>query len=54
MSPIDDPRKVLTEEQIKFLENIGAKFIEIAEFSDTTQNSSNVIVDVDGKYKQVF
>ena len=54
MSPSDDPRKVLTEEQITFLENIGTRFIHVSESSDTTHNSSNLIVDVDGKYKQYF
>ncbi|MDR7077350.1 3-(3-hydroxy-phenyl)propionate hydroxylase/flavoprotein hydroxylase [Neobacillus niacini] len=54
MSPIDDPRKVLREEQVTFLENIGAKFIQVSESSDTKQESPNLVVDVDGKYKQYF
>ena len=31
ISPIDNPKTVLSDEQIKFLENIGAKFIEISD-----------------------
>lgn len=52
MSPVEDPKKVLTEEQIAFLDSIGAKFIKISQFSDS--NSDNQVIDVDGKYQQYF
>lgn len=50
----EDPRKVLSEDQVTFLENIGAKFIKVSESSDITSVSSNLVVDVDGKYKRYF
>ncbi len=51
ISPIDSPKKVLSDEQIQFLENIDAKFIEI---SDSSKEASNVAVDVEGRYGQYF
>ncbi|MCM3764464.1 bifunctional 3-(3-hydroxy-phenyl)propionate/3-hydroxycinnamic acid hydroxylase [Neobacillus niacini] len=52
MSPVDDPKNVLTEEQLAFLESISAKCVKISEPSDIT--SENRVVDVDGKYHQYF
>jgi 3-(3-hydroxy-phenyl)propionate hydroxylase/flavoprotein hydroxylase len=54
MSPVNDPKKVLSGEQIAFLEDIGVKFIEISESSDDKEALSDFAVDVDGKYKQYF
>ncbi|MDR7238114.1 bifunctional 3-(3-hydroxy-phenyl)propionate/3-hydroxycinnamic acid hydroxylase MhpA [Neobacillus drentensis] len=54
MSPVNHPKKVLNEEQIQFLEDIGVEFIEISESSDDKEALSDVVIDVDGKYKQYF
>jgi 3-(3-hydroxy-phenyl)propionate hydroxylase/flavoprotein hydroxylase len=54
MSPVKDPKKVLSGEQIAFLEDIGVKFIEISESSDDKEALSDFAVDVDGKYKNYF
>jgi 2-polyprenyl-6-methoxyphenol hydroxylase-like FAD-dependent oxidoreductase len=51
ISAIDDPKKVLSEEQITFLENVGAKCIFI---SESSVNNLESVIDVDGKYKQFF
>ncbi|PAE40322.1 hypothetical protein [Bacillus sp. 7884-1] len=51
---MNDPKKVLSEEQISFLEDIGVKFIEISESSEDKVAISDKAVDVDGKYKQYF
>ncbi|NYE07430.1 3-(3-hydroxy-phenyl)propionate hydroxylase/flavoprotein hydroxylase [Bacillus niacini] len=54
MSPLNDPKQVLTEEQMEFLASIGAKFIEISESLEGKEVLSDIAVDVDGKYKQYF
>jgi 2-polyprenyl-6-methoxyphenol hydroxylase-like FAD-dependent oxidoreductase len=54
VSPLNNPKKVLSEEQMEFLEVIGAKFIEISESTEGKEALSDIAVDVDGKYKQYF
>lgn len=54
ISPVNDPKKVLSEEQISFLEDIGVKFIEISESSEDKVAISDKAVDVDGNYNQYF
>ncbi|NWQ44022.1 bifunctional 3-(3-hydroxy-phenyl)propionate/3-hydroxycinnamic acid hydroxylase [Bacillus sp. EB106-08-02-XG196] len=54
ISPVNDPKKVLNEEQIAFLEDIGVKFIEISELSEDNESFSEKAVDIHGKYKQYF
>lgn len=51
ISPVDNPKKVLNENQIQFLENLGTEFIEI---SDKLKSGNNIAVDIDGKYKEYF
>lgn len=50
ISPVSNPRNILNNEQIEFLEKIGARFIEIAD----TEINLDVIVDVNGKYCEYF
>ncbi|MEH7253651.1 bifunctional 3-(3-hydroxy-phenyl)propionate/3-hydroxycinnamic acid hydroxylase [Neobacillus niacini] len=54
MSPVNDPKKVLSEEQIGFLEVFGVKFIEISESLEGKEAVTDIAADVDGKYKQYF
>ncbi|WP_423798103.1 bifunctional 3-(3-hydroxy-phenyl)propionate/3-hydroxycinnamic acid hydroxylase [Neobacillus sp. SAB-20_R2A] len=54
LSPVDDPRNVLQEEQVTFLENLGAKFIKVSEAYDPQLESAHQVVDIEGKYKQYF
>jgi 3-(3-hydroxy-phenyl)propionate hydroxylase/flavoprotein hydroxylase len=51
ISPAEDPRKTLSAEQIAFLDNIGAKMIEL---SPVQKGNDNTAVDIDGKYEQYF
>lgn len=51
ISPVEDPKKVLSIEQIAFLDSIGAKMIVI---SPVQKSAANAAVDVDGKYQQYF
>ncbi|MBM4763132.1 bifunctional 3-(3-hydroxy-phenyl)propionate/3-hydroxycinnamic acid hydroxylase [Bacillus sp. B15-48] len=50
ISPVSNPKTVLNKEQVEFLEKMGATFIEIAD----SENDSDVVVDVNGKYREYF
>ncbi|MBT2730930.1 bifunctional 3-(3-hydroxy-phenyl)propionate/3-hydroxycinnamic acid hydroxylase [Bacillus sp. ISL-75] len=50
ISQVSNPKNALNDEQIEFLEDIGATFIEIA----NSEIGTNVVVDVNGKYYEYF
>ena len=50
ISTVSNPKNILSPEQIEFLENIGARFIEIA----NSEIGPEVVVDVNGMYYQYF
>ncbi len=51
MTIAEDPKKYLSQEQIEFLDSIGVEFFE---FSDKETKNTNIVIDIDGKYKQYF
>ncbi|MBO1000654.1 bifunctional 3-(3-hydroxy-phenyl)propionate/3-hydroxycinnamic acid hydroxylase [Bacillus sp. SD075] len=51
LSLVDDPRVVLSTEEIEFIEELDAKFIRIYPKQET---SWDAVVDVQGKYEQYF
>lgn len=51
ISPLEDPKKILSAEQIAFLDSIGAKMIEL---SPEQKAKDNTVVDIDGKYQEYF
>lgn len=50
ISPVDDPRQLLGEEQIAFLKELGANFVHIS----NEKSSSSAVLDAEGKYADYF
>ena len=49
ISTVGNPKSILNNEQIEFLEKIGARMIEIAD----SEIDQDVVVDVNGKYENI-
>jgi 3-(3-hydroxy-phenyl)propionate hydroxylase/flavoprotein hydroxylase len=51
ISPVEDSSKILSVEQIAFLDRIGAKMIEL---SSVKKANDHTVIDIDGKYQKYF